>query len=329
MREREKKLACMQDILYTIVSKLPAKEIARSSVLSSEWRRCMRLWSACPRLTFDAVSICKCERYELSETTQVARFIPHVNGVLQKHRSRCAVVETLEVRTDFVGGAHGLLAHHIHMWVEFAVSSSRTKNLSLDLKPETWWEHGGSCLPRKQDLYVFPFRQLLSVSDNNWGSSLQQLHLSFVSFRPPSQFKGFPNLRKLRLEVLHMAREDLEHLLSRCASKIQWLHIDRCVVDDQLTLATPLPSLLYLNVECGLVTKIDINAANLATFEYTGRLVPIRLVHSLNLQSANLDLLKAVFEHALISLVNGIPSVQSLTSDLRLGLKYLEVPYCS
>jgi hypothetical protein len=320
----------MQDILYTIVSKLPAEEIARSSVLSSEWRRCMRLWSACPRLTFDAVAICKCERYELSETTQVARFILHVNGVLQKHRS-CAVVETLEVRTDFVGGAHGLLAHHIHIWVEFAVSSSRTKNLTLDLKPQTWWEHDGSCLPRKQDLYVFPFQQLPSVvSDNNttnWGSSLQQLHLSFVSVRPPSQFKGFPNLRKLHLEVLHIAREDLEHLLSRCASKIQWLRINRCVVDDQLTLATPLPSLLYLNVECGLVTKIDINAANLATFEYTGRLVPIRLVPSLNLQSANLDLLKAVFEDALISLVNGIPSVQRLTSNLTLGLKYLEVPY--
>lgn len=319
----------MQDILYTIVSKLPAEEIARSSVLSSEWRRCMRLWSACPRLSFDAVAICKCERYELSETIQVARFILHVNSVLQKHRS-CDVVETLEVRTDFVGGAHGLLAHHIHTWVEFAVSS-RTKNLTLDLSPRIWWEHhDGSYLPRKQDLYVFPFQQLPAVvsdSNTNWGSSLQQLHLSFVSFRPPSQFKGFPNLRKLHLEALHIAREDLEHLLSRCASKVQWLRINKCVVDDQLTLATPLPSLLYLNVERGLVTKIDINAVNLATFEYTGCLVPIHLVHSLNLQGANLDLLETVFEHALISLVNGIPSVQRLTSNLRHGLKYLEVPY--
>ncbi|KAL6853413.1 hypothetical protein ACP4OV_019442 [Aristida adscensionis] len=308
------------DILYRIFSKLPAKEIARSSVLSSEWRRCMGMWSACPRLTFDAVAICKCERRELSETTQVARFIPHVNGVLQKHRGSFGVVETLEFRTDFVGG---LLAHHIHIWVEFAVSS-RTKNLSLDLKPETWWEPDVCGRPRKQDLYVFPFQQLSAlVSDTNWGSSLQQLHLSFVSFRPPSQFKGFPNLRKLHLEVLHIAREDLEHLLSHCASKIQWLRINRCVVDDQLTLATPLPNLLYLNVEYGLVTNIDINAANLATFEYEGDLVPIRLVHSLNLQGANICFSGAVFEHALISLVNGIPSVQSLSFN-SFQLKYLE-----
>jgi len=48
----------LHDILYRIASKLPPKECARTSILSSEWRCVMR--SACPRLTFDAVSLSPC-----------------------------------------------------------------------------------------------------------------------------------------------------------------------------------------------------------------------------------------------------------------------------
>jgi len=85
----------LHDILYRIASKLPPKECARTSILSSEWRCVMR--SACPRLTFDAVTMCRCSRKDFR--WRFWQFIAAVNDVVQRHHGR--VVETLEVRIDF------------------------------------------------------------------------------------------------------------------------------------------------------------------------------------------------------------------------------------
>ncbi|CAL5098454.1 unnamed protein product [Urochloa decumbens] len=283
------------DILYRIASKLPPKEFAKTSILSSDWR-----WSACPRLTFDAAAICKCRREVLHLHNRFrSYYINEVNGVLHIHQDK--LVETLEVKVDFVDSI--LLAHHIDTWVHFAVSS-RTKNLTLDLKPKRFSEY--------DDRYVFPFQLL----DQESISRLQHMQLSFVSLNPPSQFKGFPNLRKLHLQTLHINRKDLENMLSSC-STLEWLCIDRCRLDDELIIVdSPLPRLLYLRVHF-CFTKIKFNAVNLATVEYDGDFIPIDLVQSSKLQSANIRFMTATFQHALISLLNGLPSVQSLTLQIR------------
>lgn len=117
----------LQDVLYTIVSKLAAKEFARTKVLSSKWRS---MWSACPRLMFDGVEVCKYDRTDLQQ--HIGKFIYEVNAVLQKHHG--IVVETLEMKIDFIDNT---LVRHLNNWVSFAVSS-RTKNLTLDLKPESF-----------------------------------------------------------------------------------------------------------------------------------------------------------------------------------------------
>ncbi|CAM0148433.1 unnamed protein product [Urochloa decumbens] len=284
------------DILYRIASKLPPKEFARTSILSSDWT-----WSACPRLTFDAAAICKCPREDLHLHGHFQRYIYEVNGVLQKHHNK--LVETLEVKVDFVDSR--LLARHIDTWVQFAVSS-KTKNLTLDLNPKRFFDY--------DDLYVFPF-QLLDQGRSI--SRLQHMQLSFVSLNPPSQFKGFPNLRKLHLKTVKVNRKDLENVLSHC-STLEWLFIDRCRLDDELIIVdSPLPRLLYLRVHF-CFTKIKFNAVNLATFEYDGDFIPIDLVQSSKLQSANIRFMTATIQHALISLLNGLPSVQSLTLQIRL-----------
>ncbi|XP_062191096.1 F-box protein At5g03100-like [Phragmites australis] len=287
-----------RDVLYTIVSKLPPKEFARTSILSSEWR-CM--WSACPRLTFDGVAVCKCDRAELHQHTE--KFIHEVNAVLQKHHGM--VVETLEVRIDFVDS---LLVHHLNDWVAFAMSS-RTKNLTLDLKPKKFWEYN--------DRYVFPFKLL----DNGSISRLQHMQLSFVSLKPPSRFRGFPNLRKLHIQSLHVSNKDLEHVLSHCCNLV-WLRIDRCDLNDELTVDGSLSHLLYLHVECCKLTKIKFHAVSLATFQYEGAFVPIDLSHSSKLQNAYIQLNEAVFQHVLTSLLVGLPNVQNLT--LRIHWQHLE-----
>ncbi|TVU50836.1 hypothetical protein EJB05_02227 [Eragrostis curvula] len=291
-----------RDILYTIVSKLPPKEFARSSILSSNWGS---MWSACPRLTFDAVTMCKCDRDDLHKYTK--KFINEVNAILQKHQDK--VVETLEVRIDFVDSL--LVSPHINSWVDFALSS-RTKNLTLDLKPKCFWE----C----NDRYDFPFQLLDGVRGSM--SHLCRMQLSFVSLNPPSNFRGFPNLRKLHLQIVCVNGKDLQHVLS-CCCNLEWLCIDRCDLKDELIVDGLLTHLLYLRVEyCMFLTKIKFHAVNLATFEYNGPFIPIDLTNSLKLQSANIELDIANFQHALASLLNGFPSVLNLT--LEIDLQYLE-----
>ena len=77
----------------------------------------------------------------------------------------------------------------------------------------------------------------------------------------------------------------------------------------------PLSHLLYLHIDCCEFTKVEFHARNLTTFEYYGRFIfiPIRLSHSLKIQSANIMFYEAVFQDALISLLNGLPNVENLT----------------
>ncbi|RLN07112.1 hypothetical protein C2845_PM11G27580 [Panicum miliaceum] len=58
------------------------------------------------------------------------------------------------------------------------------------------------------------------------------------------------------------------------------------------------------------------------TFEYEGSFMPIDLIHSFKLQSANIEFIHAVFRHALTSLLNGLQSVRNLT--LKIGSPHLE-----
>jgi hypothetical protein len=153
------------------MSKLPLKEFARANVLSSKLR-CT--WSVCPKLTFDAVQVCKCHRQDLCLHT--GTFIDEVNA----HHGK--VVETLEVRMDLVDS---LLVHHLNNWVNFAASSG-TKNLTLDLKPVEFY-----CEPQL-DRYVFPFQLL----DSGSISHLQHMQLSFVSLKPHLPTIEFPKSKK-------------------------------------------------------------------------------------------------------------------------------------
>ena len=215
------------------------------------------------------------------------------------------VVETLEIRIDFVDS----LIHHLDNWIDFAVSS-RTKNLTLDLKPLKF--------RGRNDHYMFPFKLL----DDGSVRRLQHMQLSFVFLKLPSQFSGFPNLRKLYIQVVQASRKDLEHVLSHCC-KLEWLRIDRCNLNDELMVDGLLPHLLYLYVEHCKLTRIKFHAVNLATFRYDGEFIPIDLSHSSKLQNAYFRLNEAVFQEVLISLLKGLPNVQCLT--LRIGWQHLEV----
>ena len=147
----------LQDVVGTILSKLPPKEIVRTSVLSNNWKH---IWTVCPKLRFDGNTMCTEDVTGTQHYTQ--KFIDNVNGVLKQYSGK--VVEELGVKFEF----DATLSEHLDDWVNFALSS-RTKSLALDLLPAKFG--------LRPDRYRFP----LELFDGESIFRLQQLQLSFVS----------------------------------------------------------------------------------------------------------------------------------------------------
>jgi hypothetical protein len=114
----------MKDVLCGILSKLPAEEVVRTSVLlSSEWR-C--LWTGYPKLSFNGRTMCAGAG---KQDTQM--FIHCVNAVLRQHRGKGVV--GLEVKSLF----ENKLIDHLNNWISFAMFS-RTKSLVIWHRQNSW-----------------------------------------------------------------------------------------------------------------------------------------------------------------------------------------------
>ncbi|KQK01227.1 F-box/FBD/LRR-repeat protein At3g14710 isoform X2 [Brachypodium distachyon] len=286
-----------EDVLCIILSTLPLDKAARTSTVSRKWRF---LWTVRPKLSFDGITVhgkntCMKHQY-------FRKFIDNVDAVLAQ--CHVSVVDELAIKVDF----DTMLVIHLDNWVNFMVSS-RTKFLTLDLAPEDF--------QGRDDRYLFPFKLL----DSGSISRLQEIHLSFGHLQPPIGFSGFPNLRKLDLNLMNVSRKDLEEMLSNCCN----LSIVRCHLEDELKVNGPLPHLLYLNISfCG-ITKIVLRGVQLTTFIYKGTPVCIDLGKSSRLENADICFSKATLEDATTQLVNVFTHVQNLIFDT--FCKSTEMPY--
>ncbi|RLN13336.1 hypothetical protein C2845_PM09G06250 [Panicum miliaceum] len=184
------------------------------------------------------------------------------------------------------------------------------KNLALDLAPA---EFVGVNVREKKfvnvkDRYMFPIELFDSASI----SQIRHIQLSCVSFRPPSPFRGFPNLRKLDLYLFDASEMDLDEMLSGC-SNLEWLSFYKCDVNDELKVKQPLYRLLYLRIAHCNITKVVLCAENLKTFVYHGGRLPIDLGQVKQLETAKLRLYGITFEYVLNELPDFLRGVQNLT----------------
>ncbi|XBH65451.1 hypothetical protein VPH35_119042 [Triticum aestivum] len=241
---------------FESLPELPLDEAVRTSAVSRKWRF---LWTVCPNLSFEGITMCGKNRAS-GEKLYVQKFIDNVNAVLAQCRGR--VVDELAIEFDF----DTMLVDHLNNWARFVVSSSQIKFLTFDLAPERF---GGL-----YDRYLFPFQLL----DSGSISRLQKIHLSFGYLRPPTGFSGFPNLRKLDLNLVNVGGKDLQDMLSNC-SNLEWLSIVRCHLYDELEVNGPLPRLLHLHFSFCEITKIALHAVKLRNFVYKGKPMPC-LMHN-------------------------------------------------
>ncbi|KAJ1275744.1 hypothetical protein BS78_05G159600 [Paspalum vaginatum] len=262
-------LPILLDIIYGVLSPLPFKEAARTSMVSRRWRM---LWRCYPKLILTRDTMLHGTiTDDHSSTHIVATFIRRVNSVLCQLKSgtlkKFVVIFPL-LRRD---------ARHIDRWVSLS-ATSRARRIILDLCPET--ENSMD----KNDMYCFPLH--LFPSDN----CVESLCLGFVSLTLPPSLSVFTNLKKLGLHMVPI-RGDLQCLLPKC-DVLEWLSLTQCSLQD-LSICQPLHRLRYLRVQHYRLLKLHVQAPNLTEFELTDYPIPIVVGECLNLSKETIMLLSS------------------------------------
>ncbi|PUZ56017.1 hypothetical protein GQ55_5G261000 [Panicum hallii var. hallii] len=230
------------DILHYIISQLPIKEAARTSILSKHWED---VWCSRRNLKFSFKSLFynrKCRIPYSSIKEQV--FIDRVNTVLNQHSG--VGVEKLEFEFSSLHNEH---AEHIDGWLKFAIAS-KTKQLILDF----------TFVHPPMEPYSFPFQ----LFDATTGSQLQSMKLGSVLL----------NLTKLELVDVNITSEEFETTLFNC-NVLEFLGISRCLMLTSLWTRHPLNHLNHLHVShCPLLQELELSSG-LITLEYEGPLMPL------------------------------------------------------
>jgi len=179
------RISCLPDhIIDRILSRLSIKEAGRTSVLSNNWRK---KWSTQPDLVFDK----QCVSAAVSQDPSVIenKFVRTIDHVLLLHSGPINKFMISDSDCDLLG-VNSMA--DIDRWILHLTSRS-IKNFELDI----WFEQR----------YKIPWC-LFSCQ------SLHHLNLYCCSLKPPKMFEGFKNLKSLELQLVTVAQDAFENLIS-------------------------------------------------------------------------------------------------------------------
>lgn len=276
-----------QDIVLRVISKLTLKEVARLSVVSTNWRQA---WTFHPNLYFGIKTALgnNAKRKGTSSDlncriSSANKFIKRVDAILEKH---CGTMVNKFAVKFGLSNEH---ANHVNGWVAFAIAS-KARVIILDFSPD-WKSH--------ENNYDFPCH----IFDKHNGSYLEALRLDSVTLNPPLDFCGFANLKLLALDNVRL--QHLEQLISKC-HVLEWLSIQSCNQLHNLHVSEPLCRLQCLSIQGCHLQRMELHAPNLTTFEYDGSLALVTLNECSNIKASTIRLFD---EKTLQNILTGIPSV--------------------
>lgn len=284
----------LQDILHTIISRLPIREAVRTSVLSSHWKH---IWCSRTQLEFSFRSLVRKKGANIPRSTiSEYVFIQRVDAVLKQHSG--IGVEKLEV--DF-SPLHAEHSEHIDTWVKFAIAS-KIKQLSFDFViqyPST-------------EPYIFPFQFFYATS----GSHLQSIKLGSISLKQQASIKFLVNLKTLELVDVNITDDELKVMLFNC-KVLEFFGISRCKFITSLHTPHPLSPIKHLQVsQCFLLQDIELNVG-LITLEYEGPLISLASPSTLRNLCIKSSDIRSSLAYIFTKLPSTLPQLEMLTLRCR------------
>ncbi|EYU36072.1 hypothetical protein MIMGU_mgv1a019763mg, partial [Erythranthe guttata] len=218
------------DILVTILSFLPVKQAARTSVLSSRW---INLWKHISRLDFDAESaLVKIAIDYNLHSEESCKYVEWVNRVIQSHKAE--TLKEFRVCFDLSPSAENAITQ----WLEFALLR-HVEKLDLDVS-------AGSLRVYTRD-YAFPEKFLKPRSQSS----------SCIDFK---------SLKALSLKCVKLSGEAIEFFLRNCPF-LEKLVLRNVNGISNLEVCGPSLALKHLEIWfCAKLKSVRVSGPNLTSF---------------------------------------------------------------
>lgn len=240
------------DLICIIISSLPFKEAAKTSILSGRWRH---IWHATKKIELlESFFVRPGENEEIKELHR-RQFINFVHQWIGNYDA--LIVNTF--RLEF--SRPGNFVEDLHNCITFAISHN-VKELALDFHDPMWQE---------TDLQNHP--AVLNLPDHVYShNDLESLELFSCNFGV-SKFSNFIALKQLSLGWIELSLPSIRDLLQHCPL-LESLRLKKCWNIEELEITVPNLRLKRLVIDkCDFIRDwFQIEAPNLRFFRYSGSL---------------------------------------------------------